>query len=94
MATEVVHDPGMNRFELLVDGQQRGQVDYVERDGTMVLTHTEVDPAHRERGLGVELARGALNLLRAESDARVVASCPFMAAFIENHPEYQYLLSR
>ncbi|HWR86390.1 MAG TPA: GNAT family N-acetyltransferase [Rhodoglobus sp.] len=92
--TEVVQDAAMNRFELLVDGEQAGVADYVERDGEIVFTHTEVDPSRREKGLGSELAKGALNLVRAESDARVVASCPFIAAYIDEHPDYQDLLSR
>lgn len=94
MATEVLHDAALTRFELLVDGEQAGVADYVERDGAMVFTHTEIDPAHRGKGLGDELARGALNLVRVESDARVVASCSFIAAFIERNDEYAELLTR
>lgn len=94
MPTEVLHDQRMNRYELLVDGESAGEIDYQERDGTIVLTHTEIDPAQRGSGLGGELVRGALNLIRAESDARVVASCEFAAAWIAKHPEYQDLLER
>ena len=82
------------RFELLVDGQEAGQVDYQVRDNTIVLTHTEVDPAQRGSGLGGELIRGALNLIRAETDYRVVASCTFAAAWIDRNPAYQDLLAR
>ena len=94
MPTEVLHDPGMSRYELLVDGESVGELDYQKRDGTLVLTHTEIDPAKREAGLGGELVRGALNLIRAESDERVVASCKFASAWIAKHPEYQDLLER
>lgn len=84
----------MNRFELLVDGESVGQADYQLRDDAIVFTHTEIDPARRKNGLGGELVRGALNLVRAETDQRVVASCPFVAAWIAKHPDYQDLLSR
>jgi len=94
MTTEVVQDAAMNRFELLVDGRSAGEVDYQVRDNTIVLTHTEIDPAQRETGLGGELIKGALNLIRAETDYRVVASCTFAAAWIKRNPEYQDLLSR
>lgn len=94
MATEVVNDASMNRYELLVDGEAVGFADYQLRDDTIVFTHTEIDPARREVGMGGELARGALNLVRAETDSRVVASCPFMSAWIGRHPEYQDLLER
>ena len=94
MTTEVVNDASMNRYELLVDGVSAGFTDYQVRDETIVFIHTEIDPSNRTKGLGSELVRGALNLVRAETDYRVVASCPFTAAFIESHPEYQDLLAR
>ena len=94
MTTEVLQDTGMKRFELLVDGASAGEVDYQIRDNSIVLTHTEIDPAQREAGLGGELLRGALNLIRADTDYRVVASCTFAAAWITKHPDYQDLLAR
>lgn len=94
MPTEVVQDQRMNRFELLVDGASVGEIDYQIRDDTIVLTHTEIDPARRGAGLGGELVRGALNLIRVETDYRVVASCAFASAWIGKHPEYQELLGR
>ena len=94
MPTEVQQDQRMNRFELLVDGESAGLADYQIRDDTIVFTHTEIDPARRTSGLGGELVRGALNLVRAETDYRVVASCTFMAWWIEEHPEYEHLLTR
>jgi predicted GNAT family acetyltransferase len=94
MPTEVSQDASMNRFELLVDGTSVGEVDYQERDGAIIFTHTEIDPDQRGAGLGSELARGALNLVRAESEARVVAACPFIAAWITKNPSYADLLTR
>lgn len=84
----------MNRFELLVDGRGAGELDYQIRDNTIVLTHTEIDPSRQGEGLGGELVRGALNLIRAETDYRVVPMCTFVGPWIENHPDYQSLLSR
>ena len=84
----------MNRFELLVDGRSAGELDYQVRDDTIVLTHTEIDPSHKGEGLGGELVRGALNLIRAENDLRVIPTCPYAKAWIEKHPEYRDLLSR
>ena len=94
MTTEVVQDSPLNRFELLVDGQEVGQVDYQVRDNTIVLIHTEIDPAHRSGGFGGELIRGALNLIRAETDYRVVPRCTFAAAWIKENPGYEDLLTR
>ena len=94
MTSEVIQDPSMNRFELLIDGVQAGIADYQIRDNTIVFVHTEIDPSFREHGLGSELARGALNLVRADTEYRVVASCPFISEWIGEHAEYQDLLSR
>ena len=94
MTTEVVQDAPQNRFQLLLDGEYVGETDYILRDNEIVFTHTEIDPNRQEKGLGGELVRGALNLVRAETELRVVAKCPFTAHFIETHPEYQDLLTR
>jgi len=94
MATEVVQDVSMNRFELLVDGVQAGISDYRIRDGKISFLHTEIDPAYRGQGLGDEIARGALNLVRAETDYQVVPLCPFIKKWIDEHADYQDLLTR
>ncbi|EAR23961.1 acetyltransferase [marine actinobacterium PHSC20C1] len=94
MASEVIHDPAMHRYELLVDGVQAGISDYQLRDDQIVFVHTEIDPTFRGQGLAGELARGALNLVRAESETRVVAKCEFISRFIGENPEYRDLLTR
>lgn len=94
MATEVLNDPQLNRYELLVDGEHVGAAEYRIRDNVLTFVHTEIDPAREGEGLGSELAKGALNLVRADTDYRVAATCPFIKAYLERHPEYQDLLER
>ena len=94
MTTEVLNDPTLNRYELLVDGEHAGAADYLVRDNVLIFVHTEIDPAREGEGLGVELARGALNLVRADTDYRVRATCPFMKKYLDEHPEYADLLNR
>jgi predicted GNAT family acetyltransferase len=94
MTTEVLNDPNLNRYELLVDGEHVGAADYVVKDNTLTFVHTEVDPAREGEGLGGELARGALNLVRADTEYRVSATCPFIRAYLDKHPEYEDLLTR
>ena len=94
MASEVIQDVSMNRFELLVDGEQVGLSDYRIRDDSIVILHTEIDPSRRGGGLGDLLARGMLNLIRADTDHRVVPLCPFMKKWIDEHKDYQDLLTR
>lgn len=88
----VVHDSAeRSRFEIEVGGELGGFAAYRVRDGVVVITHTEIDPRHRGRGVGQELARRTLDLLRSRGD-RVVPSCPFFAAYIAEHAEYADLV--
>lgn len=92
MVDVVVQDRSeRSRFEIEVDGELGGFAAYRVREGAVVIIHTEIDPRHRGRGVGQELARRTLDLLRARG-ARVVPSCPFFAAYIAEHAEYADLV--
>lgn len=94
MTDQVVDVPERSRFVLERDGEPIGKALYQRADGVITFTHTEVDPAIQERGLGSLLAKAALDAVAAEEGTRVVAKCPFIAAYIERHAEYQELLER
>ncbi len=85
-------NPDQHRFELLTDGAVAGLAAYRVRDGVTVITHSEVDPRFRGQGLGSELARRTLDLLR-DHRARVVPSCPFFSRYVAEHPEYADLIA-
>jgi uncharacterized protein len=91
MGVEVRENPDSRRFEVLVDGTLGGFADYRTRDGVVTITHSQVERQFRGRGLGGELARQTLDTLR-ERGARVVPACPFFAAYVEQHPEYDDLV--
>lgn len=80
-----VHDNrGESRFELTVDGESA--VAAYERDGdTIVFTHTVVPEALRGQGIGSRLIAGALAQVRGEG-LKVVPQCPFVAAYLRDHP--------
>jgi predicted GNAT family acetyltransferase len=88
---EVRDDPEKNRFEILVDGQVGGFAAYRVRDGRVVITHSEVDRAHRGEGLGSRLAEGTLNQLR-DRGATVVTMCPFFAQYVSQHHDWDDIL--
>lgn len=94
MADDVSDIPDRSRFVLERDGEQIGKLLYRREGGIITFTHTEVDPAIQERGLGSLLAKAALDAVAAEEGTRVIAQCPFIAAYIERHPQYQPLLTR
>jgi predicted GNAT family acetyltransferase len=92
MTLTVVNEP--NAYVLLKDGERIGVAEYELSDDVIDFTHTEVHPAQRERGLAEALVRHALDDVRAHSDRRVVATCPYVRHFLKEHPEYQDLQAR
>ena len=91
MAATVVHDPGESRYEIQVDGVRAGFAHYRSPPDALVFDHTEVDDAYEGQGLGSQLAREALDDVRA-TGGKVVAECPFIKGWIEQHAGYQDLL--
>ena len=87
MAVTVQDNTARSRFEILLDGEVGGFADYRVRDGAVVVVHSEVDPAHRGKGLGGILAAQTLDTLR-ERGEKVVPACPFFAKYVAEHPEY------
>jgi predicted GNAT family acetyltransferase len=92
MTASVVRDhPTKNRFELEVEGHVAIS-EYVRTPGVVKFIHTDVPKELGGKGVGSQLAKGALDLVRASGD-KVIAQCPFIAAYIDKHPEYKDLLA-
>jgi predicted GNAT family acetyltransferase len=91
MDLEVRENEAEDRFELLVDGQMAGLAAYRVRDGRTVITHSQVDPAYRGKGLGGELARLTLDHLRAKG-VPVTVTCPFFVKYVEEHHDWDDIL--
>lgn len=83
-----------SRYELVDDdGTVLGIADYHDDGTNLVFPHTVIDPAHRGKGLGDLLVAGALADVRSQG-RQVVASCWFVAKFIDEHPDYADLRAR
>lgn len=89
MSTEVRDNPDRSRYEILVDGQLAGFALYRLRPDRITIFHTEIEPPYQGRGLGDELARDALDDVRARGLV-LEPVCPFTAAYIRRHPN-EYL---
>lgn len=86
------HEPEARRFAADIDGAA-AYITYREVDGRILdLNHTFVPPALRGGGIASQLTAHALRFARAEG-RRVVPSCPFVAAYVQRHPEYRPLLA-
>ena len=89
---EVTNAEAKSRYEITVDGQLAGFVDYTVGDGTVALIHTEIDDAFGGQGVGGRLAQGALDDIRRQG-MKVSPICPFIKSYIDKHPDEQDLLA-
>ncbi|MBI4901217.1 MAG: N-acetyltransferase [Actinobacteria bacterium] len=92
MNLQVRLNEGDRRYELLSDdGELIGLIDYRLTGSLIDLFHAETNPAHGGKGYGSMLAQGALDDIRARG-LTVRPGCPFIADYLDKHPEYQDLL--
>jgi predicted GNAT family acetyltransferase len=89
---EVVDVPEASRYELRLGRRLIGLAAYRRRNGRIAFTHTEADESCEGRGFGSRLAEVALTDA-AKENLEVVPLCPFIAYYIEKHPEYQQLVA-
>ncbi|MCW2830194.1 MAG: family N-acetyltransferase [Aeromicrobium sp.] len=88
MTHTVVHNTDDQRYEILVDGILAGFADAKEDDtDVVVFPHTEIFDQFEGQGLASELVTGALDDVRVRGK-KIKAVCPYVARFIEKHPDY------
>lgn len=92
-AAPVGHDPAAHRFALELPHGPAFLKYHVDRDGRLSLDHTEVPEEGRHRGIAGRLAKAALDFAR-ERRLEVVPRCPFVRAYLEDHPEERDLVAR
>lgn len=91
VTTELVDHTDARRYELRSGDDVLGFIDYRLHDDTITLVHTEVDPAHSGKGHAATLVRHALDDAR-ERGLAVVPMCPYVASWIDKHPDYADLV--
>jgi uncharacterized protein len=86
------HEPAARRFTADVDGAT-AFISYREaRVSVLDFEHTYVPPAARGGGIASQLTAHALRFAR-DGGYKVMPSCPYVAAYIDRHPEYRDLLA-
>jgi predicted GNAT family acetyltransferase len=83
----VTHNEAAERFETQI-GELLGLVEYKRRGKHIILTHTEVPKALEGQGIAARLSQVALDYARAQHLV-VIPLCPFTAAYVRRHREYQ-----
>ena len=91
LAATVRDNEAAHRYELLVGEERVGELIYRARDGVVTLIHTEIAPQFEGHGLGDQLVAYALDDIRARG-LRIVPLCPFVAAYLRRHTEYEDLV--
>ena len=76
-----------NRYEAWDGDALAGFAEYQLTDQRIVFTHTEVDPSYEGKGVGSQVARFALDDVRA-AGKKVDPVCPYVASWIDKHPDY------
>lgn len=87
----VSHDPAAGQFEIRTQ-QGTALLRYVRSGPDLDLLHTEVPDALEGQGYGSALAEAALDFARTEG-LKVILSCPFVAAYVQKHPEHAPLVA-
>lgn len=89
--SEIRQNAEKNRFEMDVEGGVAIAV-YRPSPGVLTFTHTETPRHLRGRGIASEMMRKVLTNVRAQG-LKVVPACPFVADYMDRHPEFADLLA-
>lgn len=93
MELHVWRDERKHMYEAVVNGHPATLRFAPAGARTIDLQHTQVAPELRGRHIGDELVRRALDDIRLRGE-RIIATCPFVRAFLERHAEYRDLAVR
>ncbi len=93
MTTTVADNPASSRFEITVDDELAGFLDYRKDGNEYALPHTRIYPQFEGRGLGSELVSGALAEIGSRGGT-VLPYCPFVPKVIRDHPEFLELVPK
>lgn len=87
---EIHENEEKRRFEAQV-GEHTAVMNRYYSGGNLVITHTGVPDELSGQGLASHMAKSVLDGARQRGQS-VVPICPFVASYIERHPEYQDLV--
>jgi len=92
MRNQVTHNADKDRYEIHVDGILAGFTQAFEDGDVVTFPHTVVFDQFEGQGLASQLVTGALDDVRVRGK-KIIATCPYVARFVEKHPDYHDLLA-
>jgi uncharacterized protein len=91
MASTIRDNTALSRFELDAEGVI-ALANYRLSGDVMTITHTEVPPDARNRGIASRLIEGMLVEARSRG-LKIVPLCSFVKTYVDRHPEVRNLLA-
>lgn len=76
-----------NQYEFHFNGFTP-KIEYINKNGKIFLTHTEVPKELGGQGIGTVLIEAVLDDIEKQG-LTLVPLCPFVAAYLKKHPERQ-----
>lgn len=90
---ELIDNSEARQYEFRV-GKYLAKIEYIKtNNGEIYLTHTEVPSALEGKGIGSQLVEKALTDIENKK-LRLVPLCPFVAGYIQKHPEWRRIVLR
>jgi len=91
MTTTVTDNPKSSRFEITVEGELAGFVDYRKDGDEFALPHTRIFDQFGGKGMGHVLIEGSLKEI-AKRGGTVLPYCPFIPPIIRDNPGFLELV--
>ncbi len=88
--TEIRHNTKTDRFEAHVDGGV-AFIEYIIDGDEITFTHTKVPKEAEGKGVAGKLVLAAMVYAR-NAKLRVIPKCPYVAAWMKRHHEYDDIL--
>ena len=89
----IQHNDAAHRFEARFQEGMAVLSYHYDLAGALVLDHTEVPALLRHQGIATRLAAAALEFA-SRHQLIVVPVCPFVVAYLREHPEFSALVRR
>jgi predicted GNAT family acetyltransferase len=91
MTSTIRDNTALSRFEIDAEGVT-AVANYRLSGDVMTITHTEVPPDARNRGIASRLIEGMLVEARSRG-LKIVPLCSFVKTYVDRHPEVRNLLA-
>ncbi len=89
---QVQHNQSANRYEMEVGGKPM-VAEYRRVGDVLTFTHTKVPWKPEGQGIASDLIAGALADVRSQG-LKIIPECPYVAGYIERHPDLQDLVMK